>query len=199
MLHIVFRATNAASLCFESVFEGGNREEGGLKRAAPTRSARSLRPSAKIHRSTPTSPTLFVDLRGRRRPDERQQHKWDEHGACLLRASRERSRHGVDSRLRARWPLCPQSGCARFMALEPRIETLARRSQHSGQPCTILLQRLGYWANRLGTLAQTAKTRRIARGEGRRRSGRTAAFLRLRVVDVCVSVTDLSASPSSQE
>ena len=77
---------------------------------------------------------VVLDLRGRRRPDERQQHKWDEHGARLLRASRERSRHGGDSRLRARWPLCPQSSCARFMALEPRNEPLARRSQHGGQP-----------------------------------------------------------------
>ena len=48
----------------------------GLKRAAPTRSERSLRPSTKDHRSTPASPTLFY-LRGRTgaAAAERQQHK----------------------------------------------------------------------------------------------------------------------------
>ena len=130
----MFRATSAASLCFESVFEGGNREEGGLKRAAPTRSARSLRPGTKDTAARPSRPRCFGSARAQEAASESQQHKWDEHGARLLRASRERSRHGGDSRLRARWPLCPQSGCARFMALEPRNEPLARRSQHGGQP-----------------------------------------------------------------
>ena len=80
-------------------------------------------------------------------------------------ASRERSRHGGDSRLRARWPFCPQIGCARFMALEPRNEPLVRRSQHGGQTRTSVLQRLGYWANRLGTLAQLARRAASRRGE----------------------------------
>ena len=95
---------------------------GGFKRAAPTRSVHSLRPSAKEPRGTPASPTLFWICEGAGGASERQQHKWDEHGARLLRASRERSRHEGDSRLCAGWPLCPQFGCARFVALEPRNE-----------------------------------------------------------------------------
>ena len=63
MLHIEFRAPSAASLCFESVFEGGNREEGGLKRAAPTHSARSLRPSTKETAAHPPRPRCFGSAR----------------------------------------------------------------------------------------------------------------------------------------
>ena len=86
----------------------------------------------------------------------------------LLRASRVRSRNGGDSRLRAG---CPQIGCARFVALEPRNEPLARRSQHGGQPGTSALPALGILGEAAGHARAKANTRRIACGEGRRQAG----------------------------
>ena len=51
---------------------------------------------------------------------------------------------------------------------DPRIEPLARRSQHGGQPGTSALQRLGDWAKRPEPLAQrpTRAATRGARGGG---------------------------------
>ena len=73
-----------------------------------------------------------------------------------------------------------QSDCARFAALDPRNEPLARRSQHGGQPGTSALQRLGDWAKRPGTLAQTA-TRAASRGaRGGGEEGGAGAFLSAR-------------------
>ena len=63
----------------------------------------------------------------------------------------------------ARNPAAPDSWRS-SLGTSARAAVAARRAAG-----TSALQRLGYWANRLGTLAQMAKTRRIARGEGRRR------------------------------
>ena len=132
---MVFRATSAASLCFESVFEGGNREEGGLKRAAPTRSARSLRPSTKDTAAHPPRPRCFGSARAQAAAGASVSSiKWDEHGAGLFWGSRGRSRHEGDPRPRAQQRSDRQSDCARFAALDPRSEPLARRSQHGVQP-----------------------------------------------------------------
>ena len=82
---------------------------------------------------------------------------------------------------------------------DPRNEPLARRSQHGGQPGTSALQRLGDWAKRLGTLARrpTRAASRGARGGGEGQGQQH--FLRLRVVDACVSVIAvLSTSRSNR-
>ena len=65
-----------------------------------------------------------------------------------------------------------QSGCARFVALDPRNEPLARRSQHGGQLLHERAAALGRLGEAAGHARAKANTRRIARGEGRRRGGK---------------------------
>ena len=113
----MFRATSAASLCFESVFEGGNREEGGLKRAAPTRSARSLRPGAKETAARPSRPRCFGSARAQRRRASVSSIRWDEHSAGSFWGSRGRIRHEGDPRPRAQQRSDRQSDCARFASI----------------------------------------------------------------------------------
>ena len=145
-----------------------------------------------------------MDLRGAQAAaGERQQHKWGEHGARLLRASRERSRHGGDSRLRARWPLCPQSGCARFVALEPRNERSRGGRSTAGSRARFCcsawdIGRIGWARSRI------RPKRRIARGaRGGGEGAAAAAFLRLRVVycvssSACFVIAVLSTSRSKR-
>ena len=138
LLWLRFGPTSAASLCSESVFRG---KEGGLKRAAPTRSERSLRPSTQDTAARPPRPRCFGSARAQAAANERQLSsiKWDEHGTGSCWGSRGRSRHGGDPRPRA----LQRSGrdpSARFASLEPRIEPLARRSQHGVQPGTVSLK-----------------------------------------------------------
>ena len=114
----MFRATSSASLCFESVFEGGNREEGGIKRAAPTHSARSLEPSTKDTAAHPPRPRCFGSARAQAAAGASVSSiKWDEHGAGLFWGSRGRSRHGGDPRPRAQPRSDRQSDCARFASI----------------------------------------------------------------------------------
>ena len=91
--------------------------------------------------------------------------KWDEHGTGLVRASRERRRHGGDPRRRAQQRSDRQSDCARFAEFESRSR--GGRST-AGSCCTSALQRLGDWAKRPGTLVQrpTRAASRGARGGG---------------------------------
>ena len=92
-----------------------NREEGGIKRAAPTHSARSLRPSTKDTAAHPPRPRCFGSARAQAAAGASVSSiKWDEHGAGLFWGSRGRSRHGGDPRPRAqqrsdRDPIVPDS------------------------------------------------------------------------------------------
>ena len=105
----------------------GNREEGGLKRAAPTHSAHSLRPSTKEHRGTPASPTLFWICTAEAAAGERQQHEMGQAWYWLVvgvAGSQWAWRQPAAARSGA---LRPRSDCARFASLDPRIEPLERR------------------------------------------------------------------------
>ena len=89
-------------------------------------------------------PTLFSTcVRTRRRPSV-SSIKWDEHGAGSLRAPRERSRHGGDSRLRAGQSLCPRIGCA------PDSCRSRGGVRSKGGTGTSALQRMGWGAKRPG-------------------------------------------------
>ena len=142
--------------------------EGGLKRAAPTRSARSLRPGAKETAAHPPRPRCFGSARAQAAAGASVSCiKWDEHGAGLFWGSRGRSRYEGDPRTRAqqrsdRDPIVPDS---------PRYSgrSLARRSQHGVQPGTGSLQ-WWLWGEARGParaqLSSRAASRR-ARGEAR--------------------------------
>ena len=66
---------------------------------------------------------------------ERQQHKIG-CDAGLFWESRERSRHGGDSRLRAGWSLCPRSGCAPHSSLGTSCGAFAARRAQTRARCS---------------------------------------------------------------
>ena len=97
-----------------SVFEGV--EKGELKRAAPTRSARSLRPGTKDTAARPSRPRCFGSARAQEAASV-SSIKWDEHGAGLFWGSWGRSRHGGDPRPHVQQRSDRQFDCARFASI----------------------------------------------------------------------------------
>ena len=119
--------------------------EGGLKRAAPTRSARSLRPGAKETAAHPPRPRCFGSARAQAAAGASVSSiKWDEHGAGLFWGSRGRSRHGGDPRPRAqqrsdRDPIVPDS--PRYSDRAARTAVAARRAAGHGLAAVVVVGR----------------------------------------------------------
>ena len=95
-------------------------------------------------------------------------------GGVVRRGERERERKNLDSRTQK-----PEREGGSLIAAPTELSQLDQ------------IERLRHYSLEVSLIFSINP----ADGEG----AGAAAFLRLRVVDVCVSVTDLSASPSSQE